>query len=77
MRVAKTILLIPLIALWFVVAFSGVLIALPVELVLKRAFGWDPHDTPDHQGHLELTIWCGLSFLVVGAGIVIWLLCFW
>jgi hypothetical protein len=75
MQVVKVILLSPLIALWFVVLIAGTLIAWPVAIILKRLFGWDPDCTPDHQGNLELPIYCGLFFVVVCAGVGIFLLC--
>jgi hypothetical protein len=75
MKLVKVILLAPVIALWFVIVFAGAVIAWPVGIILKRFFGWDPHDTPDHQGNLELTVYCGLFFVAVCAGVGIFLLC--
>jgi hypothetical protein len=75
MQLVRVFLLAPLIALWFVVVIAGALISWPVGIILKRLFGWDPHNTPDHQGHLELTVYCGLFFVAVCAGVGIFLLC--
>ena len=74
MRLLKVILLAPLIALWLVVVFAGALIAGPMAIILKRFFDWDPGDTPDHQGHMVLTLYCGLFFVAVCVSAGIFLL---
>jgi hypothetical protein len=77
MKVVKVILLAPLIAVYFAVLIPAFLLAVPVGFALKRLFGWDPHETPDHQGNLEVVYCSGFVVLLTYVTLVIWFVFAW